>query len=98
MGLIVQVNEEGVQLLNSMADGVETASDDITEYAESIIDEIDKYSALGPHKSSIINMVDAIKESTKGSTAPSRVVAEKLRAKAKQYQEFIDEDIFGSGN
>lgn len=39
--------------------------------------------------------VTVIQEETKGAVSPVRVVAEKLRTKTAEYQEWIDDDLFG---
>jgi hypothetical protein len=96
-GIKVKADEEGVSILKGTADLVEEGADRIIERTERLLDEIDQYSALGPHKKSIENIVTVIQENTKGASAPARVVAEKLREKAKDYQDWIDDDIFGGG-
>jgi len=96
-GIKLKADEEGISIMNSMADSVEEGADNIIEQTDNLLEEVDQYSALGPHKNSIKNIVMSIQEETKGSTAPARVVAEKLRNKAKEYQEWMDDDLFGSG-
>lgn len=97
-GIILKADESGISIMNSMADGVEEGADNIIEQTENFLEEVSQYPALGPHKESIERVVEAIQEKTKGTTAPARVVAEKLRSKAKEYQEWIDDDMFGSGS
>lgn len=94
-GFILKPDEHGVQTMNTMADNIEEGADNIVEQTDALLDDVEQYSALGPHKQSIINIVTRIQEETKGTTAPTRVVAEKLRNKAKEYQEWIDDDLFG---
>lgn len=96
-GIILCADENGVSCLNALAEGVDEGADGITEQTKGFLEEVAQYSALGPHRESIKNVVAAIRERTEGSTAPARVVAEKLREKAKEYQEWIDDDLFGSG-
>jgi len=98
-GLIIKADEEGVSILNNMADGVEDGADRINEQTDSLLDEVTQYPALGPHVESIKNFIMRIQEETKSSSAPARVVASKLRKKAQDYRNFIDDDLFGdSGN
>lgn len=98
-GIRLKADEEGVAILNATADGVEEGADEIVSQTDSFQDSVSQYPALGPHKNSIVNIVSAIQEETKGAAAPARVVAEKLREKATEYQEWIDDDLFGgSGN
>lgn len=94
-GFKLKADEQGVQILNSMADSTEEGADSIIEQTDAFLEDVEQYPALGPHKQSIINFVTRIQEETKGSAAPARVVAEKLRGKAKDYQDWIDDDLFG---
>lgn len=99
-GIRIKADEEGVALLNAWADGLEDNAEQIVSQTEQLLDDVSGYPALGPHQSSIKRIVAAIQEETKGTTAPVRVVSEKLRNKAKDYQDWIDDDLFGgdSGN
>ena len=94
-GIKLKADEEGVAILNATAGGIEEGAEDIVSQTEALLDSVDQYPALGPHKSSIINIVTVIQGETKGAASPARVVAEKLRAKAVEYQEWIDDDRFG---
>lgn len=98
-GILIKADETGVELLNNMADGVDEGADNIVEQTDALLDDVSQYPALGPHVDSIKNIVGKIQEETKSTSAPARVVAEKLRKKAKDYQDWIDDDLFGdSGN
>lgn len=98
-GILIKADETGVELLNNMADGVDEGADNIVEQTDALLDDVSQYPALGPHVNSIKNIVGKIQEETKSTSAPARVVAEKLRKKAKYYQDWIDDDLFGdSGN
>lgn len=98
-GILIKADETGVELLNNMADGVDEGADNIVEQTNALLDDVSQYPALGPHVDSIKNIVGKIQEETKSTSAPARVVAEKLRKKAKDYQDWIDDDLFGdSGN
>lgn len=92
-GIKIKADEEGVQIMNSIADGIDEATEDMNSTCESLLGEIQQYPALGPHKQQIESMVEQIQEELKGSTAPARDVAEMLRQKAQQYQEWIDDDF-----
>lgn len=95
VGFKLKADEDGVQIMKGMADSIEEGADSIVEQTDALLDDLEQYPALGPHKRSIVSVVTRIQEETKGSTAPARVVAEKLRSKAKEYQEWIDDDLFG---
>ena len=98
-GILIKADETGVELLNNMADGVDEGADNIVEQTDALLDDVSQYPALGPHVDSIKNIVGKIQEETKSTSSPARVVAEKLRKKAKDYQDWIDDDLFGdSGN
>ena len=98
-GFVLKDDEQGVAIMNNMAEGIDTSADDIVTQTEALLDSVDQYPALGPHKDSIKRIVSLIQEETKSTSAPARVVANKLREKAKEYQEWIDDDLFGgSGN
>lgn len=98
-GILIKADETGVELLNNMADGVDEGADNIVEQTDALLDDVSQYPALGPHVNSIKNIVGKIQEETKSTSATARVVAEKLRKKAKDYQDWIDDDLFGdSGN
>lgn len=95
-GIIIKADEDGISILNSMADGVDEGADSIVEQTDTLLDDVTQYPALGPHMDSIKRLVTLIQEETKNTSAPARVVAEKLRQKAKDYQDWIDDDLFGS--
>lgn len=98
-GIILKADETGISILNGMADGIDEGADNINEQTDALLDSVTQYPALGPHIESIKRLVIKIQEETKNTSAPARVVAEKLRKKAKDYQEWIDDDLFGdSGN
>ena len=92
-GIILKADEQGVQIMNSMADSIEEASKGIISTCGSLIDDIKQYPALGPHQKQIEEMVGEIREEASGATAPAIAVAEKFRTKAQQYQEWINDDF-----
>lgn len=96
---VVKVDEEGVELLRNMADGIEDRRDEIMSVTVNFLDEIEQYSDLGPHRASLIEIVTDIQEQVKGATSPVAIIADKFRKKADEYQEIIDDDVFsGLGN
>lgn len=98
-GFILKADEHGIRILNVMADGVEEGANDINEQTDALLDNVTQYPALGPHVNSIKRLVTLIQAETKNTSAPARVVAKKMRQKAKDYQDWIDDDLFGdSGN
>lgn len=94
-GFKLKADEQGVRQLNASADFIEEGADNINEQTDALLDAVEQYSALGPHKQSIVSIVTRIQEETKGTSASARVVANKLRGKAAEYQEWIDDDLFG---
>lgn len=96
-GIRIKADEEGVKLLNTLAGDVDDSIKDITEQASQLLEDISGNPALGPHKDAIIKAVEEIIEETKGTTAPAEVVTERLRKKAEEYQEWINDDLFGDG-
>ena len=96
--MIVKSDEQGVQTLNSMADSVEQGVDEVIKSADEMKDEVDEYPALGPHREDIINLVESIKDEIQSASAPAAQVAEKLREKADELNEWISDSIGGSGN
>ncbi len=96
-GIRVKADEEGIALLNAWADGIDEGADNIVDQTESLLDDVSQYSALGPHKKSIENMIAMIQEETKSASSPARVVAERARKKGKEYQEWIDDALVGDG-
>lgn len=94
-GIILKADEAGVNILNGMADGIDEGADNIIEQTDALLDNVTQYPALGPHIESIKKLVIEIQEETKNTSAPARVVAEKLRKKAKDYQDWINDDLFG---
>lgn len=98
-GIILKADEEGIAILNGMTDGIDEGADSIVEQTDALLDNVTQYPALGPHIESIKRLVTLIQSETKSASTPARVVAEKLRKKAKDYQDWIDDDLFGdSGN
>lgn len=98
-GIRVTSEEYPLTTLNSMADGVVDGVDRIKAQADAALEAISQYPVLGSHAESIKTIVALIREEANNSTAPARTAAEKLREKAKQYQDWINEDMFSvSGN
>lgn len=98
-GIILKADEDGIAILNSIADGIDEGADSIVEQTDALLDDVTQYPALGPHIESIKRLVALIQDETKNAATPARVVAERLRKKAKEYRDWIDDDLFGgSGN
>ena len=99
---MIAVNEQGVAALKRMASNVETGVNGIIAECDSIVNNLDGMNEIGVHRKSILNVVKSILESIQTVTAPASIVAEKLNAKAQEYQAFIDGDQFsfntGSGD
>ena len=91
---MIAVNEEGVAALKKMSSNVSEGTEGIKSACDSVDSEVGGLNNIGPHKTSIKNVVDSIRESVEGATAPANTVAEKLEAKAGQYERFIQNDRF----
>lgn len=89
------VNEEGVQAMNTMANAITEAIEEVqnlTSTVQSIADE--HQDALGPHKASLDEVLEEINEAIKQASDPANGVAEKLIEVAEAYQEIIGNDRF----
>lgn len=94
-GLTIKPDEVGVSILKKMADGIDEGADNIIKQTDALLDNVMQYPALGPHVEAIKRLVMEIQQETKNTSTPARKVAEKLREKAKAYQDWIDDDLFG---
>ncbi len=92
-GISIKADEEGVQMLNTMASVVEESAKNMISICDSLLSDVQGISALGPHKDQIDRAIEQIEELIKGATSPAMEVAEKFKEKARQYQEFIDDDF-----
>lgn len=97
-GIRLKADEDGVRTMNAFADSIENGAQNINDLTNSFLEEIQEYPALGPHKQSIVNIITRIQEETNNTTDSARVVAEKFRKKAKEYRDWIDNDLFGEGS
>ena len=86
----ILVSEEGVALLNSMADTIENGAEVINGTANKLVGDMESYKALGPHRDGIIKVVEYIENCLKEITADSYEFGRKLRHKAELYQMAID--------
>ena len=87
------VNEPGVAALNSMAQAIEEVVEEIrsqVKTVQSVADENDN--ALGPHKSSLDDVIESIDAALKQANGPANHVAEILRDVAEAYEEIIAND------
>lgn len=91
---MIAVNEKGVAALNQMSQSVGTGCQGITSACQGLVDEIDGIGNLGPHKASIKNVAESIQQEVQGATSPAKTVEDKLKEKAQEYQNFIQNDRF----
>lgn len=93
------VNEEGVQALNSMANNILDAIEQVNNLANKMQSTADdKTETLGPHYTSLISSLNEIKEAQKKATEPAKEVSISLRDVASAYQDVIDNDKLNTGS
>jgi len=95
-----KVNEEGVEALRGLAVQITDALDQIKSAADALSSGADEYrDAIGPHQSSIEQILETLRVAQEQATDPANSVSEKLNETAAKYQEIIDDDPFsGLGN
>lgn len=93
------VNEEGVRAMNTMANAITEAIDEVQSLTANMQSVADEYNdTLGPHKASLDSAFEDINESIRQASQPANSVAEKLAEVAEAYQEIIGNDrISGLG-
>ena len=92
--LLIKADEEGVQLLDEMANNIDAFVESVCAYSQNFMDTMDEYPALGPHKKEMLEIIKEILLALNDSTGAASVVAGKLRQKRDEYQEWIDENRF----
>lgn len=92
------VNEEGVQAMQTMANAVTEAVEEVRTLTTNVQSSADEYNdTLGPHKASLDSALEEINSSINQASEPANSVAEKLNEVAEAYQEIIGNDrIAGS--
>ena len=90
----IKADEEGVQALKNMASSINDGVDTILSTASGFKGQVEGFEAIGPHKEALLSCIEQIEEATKASTSPARTVAEKVEAKAQEYQNWIDANPF----
>ena len=94
---MVAVNEAGVAALNGMAGSVESGTGRIVSVAGQLVEAVDGLNSLGPHKISILKLAKQVVEAVSSASEPAKVVSGKLKEKAVEYRQFIENDRFGAG-
>ena len=93
-----KVDEEGVKALQTMANAIEEAIEEIKGLTSNVQTASDGYNdTLGPHKASLDSALEEITESIKQASEPANNVSEKLNDVADAYEEIIGNDRFKSG-
>ena len=81
------VNEEGVQALNTMANAICSAADDIGKYTSQIQMLSDEHcDSIGPHKSSLDAALSEISDNVVQSISPVNDISALLHEVAEGYQ------------
>jgi len=94
------VSPEGVSALNKAAEDINSAIEDLPSESDKLAGEVQDYSGrIGPHESSITNVLESIGQTIKKGADSAGNVAAVLKDVADTYQEIIDEDLYsGLGN
>lgn len=90
------VNEEGVEAMNTMADAITEAIEEIqslTSNVQSVADS--NIDTLGPHKGSLDAALEEINESLRQASEPANSISETLKEVADAYEEIIGNDRIG---
>lgn len=91
------VNEEGVEAINTMADAITEAIEEVRSLTSNIQSVADSNAdTLGPHKGSLDAALEEIKESLRQSSEPVSRISEMLKEVAEAYEEIIGNDRIGS--
>ena len=95
-----KVNEQGVEALRTMAGKLEQAIEEINSLSQQIRSEADSnQETLGPHISSLQDVLDTVKESVNKAAEPAEGISSKLNSIAGKYEDIIANDPFsGAGN
>ena len=95
-GVMIDISEKGVELLNKMSDDIGQFVDSIAAYSDSFVGALDDYPALGPHKKELLEVIEEILLAVKDTGSSANSVGEKLRELANDYEEFIENNRFRS--
>lgn len=93
----IAVSEEGVKLLNDLADEMEEIAEKILKDCSIMSDYADSNSAtLGPHISSLKSALGDIEDAVSTSTDPVKKIGARVRKVATAYEAIIADDKFQS--
>lgn len=94
------VSQEGIAELKKMSAAIVSSAENINGLTDALeAASEDHASTLGPHQSSIAEVVEEIRSAEEAATEPVTGLSESLNDVAEGYQEVIDNDrIVGSGN
>ena len=85
----------GVGALKGLSSRLEEGVQSIQQSVSLLESELaSNRSGLGPHADSIQGVIDAMNQEVQGASSPVNELAEKVRALAASYQEFIDTNRF----
>lgn len=92
-GNIYACSPEGVTALLTMSSGILSAAEaimDTSKYLRTVVDE--NHDNLGPHESSISDVIDEIESLVKSSAEPVQDISDALKDVADDYQDIIGDD------
>lgn len=90
------VNEEGVEAMNTMADAITEAIEEIQSLTSNVQSVADSNSeTLGPHKGSLDSALEEINDNLRQASEPANSIAETLKDVASSYEEIIGNDRIG---
>lgn len=95
-GTVYKVNEEGVAALQALSQKLPECAEAIKSAAEAMRSAFDdNRQGLGPHDTSIENILEEIKEANDAAADPVEELSEKIGDVAEGYQDIIDNDRYG---
>jgi len=95
----IAVTEEGVAALRKLSSSLEDNIRDIRASANELASElVDNQHALGPHAGSIVKLIESVRQEQYHACLPVAELCEKVNNLAAAYQDYLDNDIFGTGN
>jgi len=85
-------NDEGISALNTMAQQIVTAKDELIQSVQKVKSAADGNEAIGPHKQSLDEALEEIQRSVNEAATPVEDISEILKDVAEGYQEVVDTD------
>lgn len=88
------VNQEGVDALNALSQELPEILEEIKAAAEQLSSCADDQNGLGPHASTIEEIIESIQTTAKDAEEPIQSLSEIIAEVAEGYQEIIDDDPY----